>query len=109
MNEENILANELMPAVLTHPGEVIKDEIECRGISQHTLSQQTGIAYSAINEMLNGRRAITEKTALLLEAALDISAETIMRMQYRYNMLKAKKDSSFMARVANIRKVTAVL
>ena len=109
MSTENILANEMIPAVLTHPGMVIKDEIEYRGISQHTLSIQTGIAYSAINEMLNGRRPITEKTALLLEAALDISAETIMSMQYRYNMLKAKKDSTFMARVANIRKVAAVL
>lgn len=104
-----IIANELIPAHITHPGEIIKDEIEFRGISQQALSDQTGIAYSAINEMLNGRRVITEKSALLFEAALGIDAETIMRMQYRYNMLTAKKDSSFMARLAKIRKIAAAL
>ena len=106
--DTKILANDLTPAFLTHPGEVIKDEIEYRGISQHTLSQQTGIAYSAINEMLNGRRAITERSALMFEAALGIDAEVIMRLQYKYNMHSAKSDSSFMKRLLSIRKIAAL-
>lgn len=104
----NISANKLTPAFPTHPGEVIKDEIEYRGISQHKLAQQTGIAYSAVNEMLNGRRAITEKSALLIEAALGLDAETIMRMQYRYNMHTAKKDSTFMSRLSGIRRIAVL-
>ena len=103
-----ILANSMTPAYLTHPGEVIKDEIEYRGITQHALAEQTGIAYSAINEMLNGKRAISEKSALLLEAALGIEAESIMLMQYRYNMLDTKNDSSFMARLSSIRRIAAL-
>ena len=44
----------------------------------------------------------------MIEAALGISAETIMNLQYRYNMLSAKKDKPFMERLAAIRKIAAL-
>lgn len=68
-------ANDMTPAFPTHPGEVLKDEIEYRGISQRQLAEEMGIAYSALNEILNARRPVTEKTALLFEAALGVNAE----------------------------------
>ena len=55
-------ANEMTPAFPTHPGDVLKDEIEYRGISQRQLAEEMGIAYSALNEILNARRPVTEKT-----------------------------------------------
>ncbi|MBR6092144.1 MAG: helix-turn-helix domain-containing protein, partial [Bacteroidales bacterium] len=39
----------------THPGEVLKDEIESRGISQRQLADSMGLTYSVVNEILNGR------------------------------------------------------
>ena len=65
-------------AFLTHPGEVLKDEIEARGISQRQLAQNTGLTYSVVNEILNGRRPLTAKTALMFEAALDVPADSLM-------------------------------
>jgi addiction module HigA family antidote len=62
----------------THPGEILKDEIEARGISQRKLASRMGIAYSVLNEILNARRPMTEKTALLFEAALGIDAEPLI-------------------------------
>ena len=47
--KDNMIANNLTPYFLTHPGEVIKDEIEARGITQRQLSEVTGIAYSVVN------------------------------------------------------------
>ena len=70
--DPKMIANNLEPAFPTHPGEILKEEIECRGISQCKLAEQMGIAYSALNEILNGRRPLTEKTALLFEAALGV-------------------------------------
>ena len=46
----------------THPGEVLKDEIEERGISQRQLADSMGLAYSVVKEILNGRRSLTAKT-----------------------------------------------
>ena len=107
MNSKDIstdmTANNLTPAFPTHPGEVLKDEIEYRGISQRRLAEEMGIAYSALNEILNARRPITEKTALLFEAALGVNAEPLLKMQMRYNLLSTQKDTTFMQRLAKVR------
>lgn len=83
-------ANEMTSAFPTHPGDVLKDEIEYRGISQRQLAEEMGIAYSALNEILNARRPVTEKTALLFEAALGVNAEPLLKMQMRYNLQSTK-------------------
>ena len=101
-------ANRLVGAYPTHPGEILKDEIEYRGISQRKLAGQMGLTYSVLNEILNARRPITEKTALLFEAALGVDAESLMRLQLKYNMQTMRKDESFMDRVAQVRKVAAI-
>ena len=102
-------ANNIEPAFPTHPGEILKDEIEYRGISQRKLAQQMGMSYSVLNEILNARRPVTEKTAMMFEAALGVDAEPLMRLQMRYNVRAAKKDSSFMQRLEKIHKIAAML
>ena len=67
----------------THPGEVLKDEIEYRKISQRRLAEQMGISYKVLNDLLNGRRPLTTTTAMMLEAALDIPADSLMRLQLK--------------------------
>ena len=111
MNADKTLINagELTPAYPTHPGEILKDEIESRGISQRRLAEGMGIQYSVLNEILNARRPLTTKTALLFEAALGIDAEPLMHLQLKYNMLTTKNDVSFMQRLDKIRKIAAVL
>ncbi|MBQ2188807.1 MAG: HigA family addiction module antidote protein [Bacteroidales bacterium] len=106
---DNMIANNLTPFIPTHPGEVIKDEIEYRGISQRKLAETTGIAYSVLNEVLNGKRAMTTDYALLIGKALDIDAEFLVRMQAKYEMDLAKKNPKMSLRLKNIRKIAAVL
>ncbi len=93
----------------THPGEVLKDEIEYRNISQRQLAEKMGIPYKALNDLLNGRRSLTTPTAMMLEAALDIPADSLMRLQLKYNMQKANSDHTFMERLNQIRKYAALL
>lgn len=93
----------------THPGEVLKDEIEYRKISQRRLAEQMGISYKVLNDLLNGRRPLTTTTAMMLEAALDIPADSLMRLQLKYNMQQANNDRSFMERLNQIRKYAALL
>ena len=97
------------PYTPTHPGEVLKEEIEYRGISQKVLSEQMGVSYSMLNEILNGKRPVTETMALCFEAALGVEAEMLTNMQTRYNMQAARKDRRLMARLSEIRRVAAVL
>jgi addiction module HigA family antidote len=92
-----------------HPGELLKEEIEYRGISQGKLALQTGMSYKMLNHILNERRGLTIQTALLFEATLGIDADLLMRMQLKYNSRVAKQDKSFSERLANIRKMVAIL
>ena len=93
----------------THPCEVLKDEIEERGISQRQLAKNMGVAYSVINEILNGHRPLTAKTALMFEAALDVPADSLMYLQTKYNMQTARKDTSLNDILKEIKKIAAVL
>ena len=93
----------------THPGEVLKDEIEERGSSQRQLAKNMGVAYSVINEILNGHRPLTAKTALMFEAALDVPADSLMYLQTKYNMQTARKDTSLNDILKEIKKIAAVL
>lgn len=79
-----MIANNLTTAHPSHLGEIIKDELEARGSSQRKLAEDMGIRYTVLNEILNGHRPLTEKTALLFEAALGIDSEPLMRMQTKY-------------------------
>ena len=93
----------------THPGEVLKDEIEYRKISQRKLAAEIGVSNTALNEILNGKRPVTTQTAYLIEAALDIPADSLLTLQMWYDMQTAKANKSFMERLASVRKIAAML
>jgi len=107
--DPKMIANNLTPFAPTHPGEMIKDEVEYRGLSQKKLAAEMGMSPSLLNEILNGRRRVSTEYALLFEAALGIDAELWIRLQADYDMQVAKSDKSFMERLAKIKKVAAVL
>jgi addiction module HigA family antidote len=83
--------------------------LEEREMTQSKLAKQIGISPTLLNEVINGKRAVNTELALLLEAALGIAAHIWLDLQTNYNMHVAKSDSTFMSRLANIRRVAAVL
>lgn len=110
MDKRNYInANDLTPFYPTHPGEVVKDEIEYRGISQRQLAKEIGVSSSLLNEVLNGKRPMNTQLALLISAALDINAEPLIRLQSMYEVAMAKRNSKFMKHLSKVRKIAAVL
>ena len=102
-------ANDMTSSLLIHPGEMIKEEIEARGITQKEVAEKMGVSYTVFNEILNGKRPVTTEYALLLEAVLGIDAGIWLRLQADYNMQETKADKSFMSRLEHIRRCAAVL
>ena len=107
--DPRMIANNLTPYKPTHPGELLKDEIEYRGISQRKLAAKMGVAYSVLNEVLNCKRPVTTEYALLFEAALGIDAEPLIGMQADYNVQTIRQNKLWRERLANIRKVASIL
>ncbi len=106
--DANMIANNLKPFEPTHPGELIQEELDSRGLTQIKLAQEMGIKPSLLNEIIKGKRNVNTEMALLLEAALDIPASLWLNLQADYNMQMAKSDVSFMKKLAAVRKVAAV-
>ena len=101
--------SKLEPYIPTHPGEVIKDEIEYRGISQRMLATEIGVSYTQLNEVLNGKRPLNTEMAILIATALDLDAEPLLALQTRYDMIITKRDRSFIRRLTAVRKIASVL
>jgi addiction module HigA family antidote len=99
---------DLTSSMLIHPGEMIKDEIMARGITQKELARQMGVSYTVFNEILNGKRPVTTEYAMLLEAALGTDANIWIGLQNSYNMQKMRQDKSFLKRLDSIRKIAAI-
>jgi len=106
--EPKMIANNLTPFKPTHPGSLLKDELEYRNISQVQFSKKLGIPNSAFNEILNGKRPITTDFALLIEAALNIPAYILIDLQSDYNLQVAKKDNKLLERIAEVRKLASM-
>ena len=81
------------PPHLYHPGQLIKEEIEYRKISQRELSKITGVATNVINEVLKGKRNCTPQFAIKLEEVLKIDAKVLLRLQMNYDIAKTKVNT----------------
>ena len=92
--ERVYLENEL-PFIATHPGELIKDELKARSMTQRQLSRKTGIKPSVLSETIKGKRPISLNTAIRLEKGLEIPAKMWMNLQSQYELdkknIEAKK------------------
>lgn len=104
----DMIANNLTPFEPTHPGELIRDELEARNLTQTKLAESIGVSPSLLNEIIKGKRGVNTEMALLIEAALNVPADLLLALQNDYNMQVAKSDVSFMKRLSSIRNIAAV-
>lgn len=86
----------------THPGEVVKDELIARGISQKDFAKRIGVPYTMLNDILNERRPLSASTALLIESALGISADLLMGLQSDYTMQHTRNDAEVKLKMKRI-------
>ena len=94
---------ELTPVQATHPGVLIKDEIDATpNLNQRTLAKELGVQPSFLNEIIKGKRPVTADFAILLEKILGISADYWMKFQSQYEIDKARVKQKNIKKVRNI-------
>ncbi len=78
------------PDVAIPPGEYLAEEIEERGITQKELARRMGRPLNAINEIINGKKAITAETALQFEQVMpEIPARFWLNLETDYQLTRA--------------------
>jgi HTH-type transcriptional regulator/antitoxin HigA len=88
--EDTQLAKEL----ISPPGDTLLETIEYKGISQTDLAKRMGRPIKTINEIIQGKAAITPETAIQLERALDIPAEFWMERERNYRLELAEIEDA---------------
>ena len=99
----------LVPSEPIHPGQILKDELAERHLSQRKLAEVTGCSYTVLNEILNGKRPLSPDYALRIEAALGIKAYMLISMQSAYNLQVARNNHKLSAILNKIRASAAAL
>lgn len=75
-----------------HPGEILLEEfLQPLGLSQYRLAKDIGVPPRRINEIVQGKRAISPNTALRLSRYFGLSERFWMNLQARYD-LEMEKD-----------------
>ena len=97
------LQNNLLPYEPTHPGLLIKDELDARtDLKQIDLARELGVKPSFLNEVIKGKRPVTADLAILLEKILGIPADYWMKFQSQYEIDKARIKEKNIARLEKI-------
>jgi HTH-type transcriptional regulator/antitoxin HigA len=88
MSEEK--ESDFKPNYAVPPGETLRETIKSLGISQSELIQQTGLPKKTINEILRGKSAITQETAIRLDVALGVPASFWNNLERYYREALAR-------------------
>lgn len=93
----------------THPGELLAEELEARGLTQKKFAETLGVPYSQLNEVINGKRALSSELALKIEAATGTKAYIWIELQAQYNYWTARRNKKLSVALEKIRHAVAVL
>lgn len=81
-----------VPDYGVRPGMTLAEILEVRGLSQADLAERTGRPKKTINEIIQGKAAITSETALQLEKVLGIPAAFWNSLERNYRDAIARED-----------------
>jgi addiction module HigA family antidote len=83
----------------TSPGEfILKDWLEPMGMTQLALAAKLGVSMQRLNGIINGRRAVTAETAILLGRVLKTTPEFWLNAQAAMDLYHARQKLAAAAR-----------
>lgn len=82
----SLIGRPLAPGLAVHPGEILREELQTRGLTQAAFAEQLGRPAQLVSEIVTGTKGITARTALDFERVLGVSADFWMRLQAAYEL-----------------------
>jgi len=82
--------NQLHPAILIPPGNILGEELAARGMTQREFARRTSRPEQAINEIIHGKKSITHDTAIEFEKVLGIPASIWVNLESNYRLALAR-------------------
>ncbi|HLY04843.1 MAG TPA: HigA family addiction module antitoxin [Rhizomicrobium sp.] len=89
-------------------GEILGEEfMEPMGLTQGALAEAMGVPRKHVNELCNGRRAVTAATALILARVFDNSPEFWLNVQRRGDLWDAMNSPRQRERIERAKRLRA--
>ena len=85
-NDGFVVLNDVRPFFSVHPGDILREELEARGIKHKDFAASIGMEPPHLSALIHGRRNITAPIAARLEEGLGIPASTWLKMQSQYDL-----------------------
>ena len=76
----------------THPGVMLRAELDARGMSAHRLALAIRVPANRVTAILRGDRAVTAETAVRLGRYLGTGPEFWMTMQASYDIATVNRE-----------------
>jgi addiction module HigA family antidote len=83
------------PDYAVHPGELLRETLSERHLTQADLVRATGYSSKHVNLVIAGKNNITAEFALNLEEALGVTAEFWVSMQMHYDLYKLRAETDY--------------
>ncbi len=80
-----------MERIPTHPGEILKDELDARGMSMNQFAKELDVPTGRISQIVACKRSVTPDTALRFAHYFGTSPEVWMNLQAQYDLAIAKR------------------
>ena len=74
-----------------HPGEILKDELEVRGVSPASFARQIDVSANRISQILSGKRAVTGDSALRFGHWFGMDPQFWLNLQAQYDLALAEE------------------
>lgn len=84
--------NEYMPDSVSLPGETLEEVVADRQMTQAELAERMGRPKKTVNEIIQGKAAITPETALQLERVLGVPASFWNNLERNYRDHQARRE-----------------
>ena len=89
VNTEN---NRYTPDYTIHPGEILEETLESRGIKKTIFADKCGISNKTVSQIIHGKSTITPEMAIKFERALGSSASLWINLSTDYELNLAREN-----------------
>lgn len=79
------------PNWAVHPGEILEEHLDARGLSQAEFARRTGITTKTVSTIISGDNPVSPATALAFESVLGMKAVVWTNLQAQWDLFEERK------------------
>ena len=76
-----------------HPGEILREELDERGLSANGLAKALGVPVNRVTMILNGQRGVSANTALRLATYFGTTPQLWLNLQKTWELRRAEIEA----------------